>query len=56
MAFKDVSRESLELLNQNYRSPDVQSLSYPPSRGLSTAAQDPSYRVVDDFLKILITI
>ncbi len=53
MGFSAVTRFSLEVLNQNYRAPVVLPRPVPPSRGDATAAQDPTYKVADDFIRLV---
>ncbi|PWB65139.1 MAG: hypothetical protein C3F17_04905 [Bradyrhizobiaceae bacterium] len=53
MALRDVTRQSLEFLNQNLRMPGIQPGSVRPARGGAAAAQDGEFRVVDEFLPVL---
>jgi hypothetical protein len=53
MPFASVSRFSLEALNQNYRAPGVLPRAVPPVPGDSAAAQDPTFKICDDFIRIV---
>ncbi|WP_315830715.1 hypothetical protein [Bradyrhizobium prioriisuperbiae] len=53
MGFAAVTRFSLEVLNQNYRAPVVLPRPVPPSRGDAPAVQDASYKVADDFIRLV---
>lgn len=53
MPFRSLTRTSLEMLNQNYRVPGVLPGGVPPARGDAAAASDPSYKVADEFIRII---
>jgi hypothetical protein len=53
MPFRAISRRSLELLNQNYRAPGVAPGPMPPAAGDAAAADDPTFAVNDEFIRIL---
>jgi hypothetical protein len=53
MPFQSVTRTSLELLNQNYRSPGVAPRPLPPGRGDAAAPDNPDFKVVDEFIRVL---
>ena len=53
MTFNDITRDTLEILNQNYRLPGVMPRPVPPGRGDAAAPQDPSYSVADEFIRAI---
>src|SRR5690242_17418446 len=53
MAFATVTRFSLEALNQNYRAPGVLPRALPPGSVPAMPAQDPTYKISDDFIRIV---
>lgn len=53
MPFSSITRESLELLNQNYRRAGVLPGAVPGGRGNEPAPADPSFRVADEFIRVL---
>lgn len=53
MPFFSISRDSLEVLTQNYRLPGVMPRPVPPGRGDAAAPDDPSFAVVDQFIRIV---
>jgi hypothetical protein len=52
MPFQSISRDSLELLKQNYRSPGVLPGAVPPNKGDATAPQDLTFKVADEFIEV----
>src|SRR3954463_1178862 len=53
MPFASINRFSFEALNQNYRAPGVLPQAVPPGRGDAASPQDPSYRVNDEFIRVI---
>ena len=53
MAFRQISRETLEVLNQNVRIPGVVPGAVPPGRGDATTPAFPELAVADDFIRII---
>ncbi len=53
MAFQSLTRTSLELLNQNYRSPGIAPGAVPPARGQAAAPSDARYKVADEFIRVI---
>jgi hypothetical protein len=53
VALKDVTRQSLDFLKQNLRSPGVQSGSVPSGRGGAIARQDANFPAVDEFIRVV---
>lgn len=51
MPFSAISRDSLELLNQNYRLPGVMPRPVPPGRGAAASPQDPDFSVADELIR-----
>jgi hypothetical protein len=53
MAFSNISRFALEILNQNYRAPGISPGSMPPARGDAATADDPTFPSVDELLRVV---
>lgn len=53
MAFKDISRRSQDVLQQNYRVGLVLPGAVPPGRGDAASASDASLAVCDDFIQVV---
>jgi hypothetical protein len=53
MPFNMITRDSLEILNQNYRLPGVMPRPVPPGRGAAINPQDPSFTVADEFIRVI---
>lgn len=53
MAFANISRLSLEILNQNFRAPGVGSRAVPAGRGDAASPQDANFRVADEFMRVV---
>lgn len=53
MPFFSISRNSLEVLTQNYRLPGVMPRPVPPGRGNAAAPDDSSFAVADQAIKIM---
>jgi hypothetical protein len=53
MPFQTISRTSLELLNQNYRSPGVLPRPVPPGRGDASTPDNLGFRVADEFIRVV---
>lgn len=53
MPLSAISREALEVLYQNVRSPGIAPGAVPPSAGTAAAPEDAGYRVSDDFIRVV---
>jgi len=53
MALRSISRQTLELLYQNVRSPGVMPRGVRPGRGDETDPSDPSFGVADDLIRVI---
>jgi hypothetical protein len=53
MPFNVITRDSLAILNQNYRLPGVMPRPVPPGRGAAASPQDPNIAVADEFIRVI---